>query len=356
MSRSTVVLFLIFAAAASAFSQARMVGKVVEVVDGRTVVIEADGRRLVAAMQYLEVPEPEQQLHKTVRDHLEKLTLGKEADFRPTGLSTDKAFGQLYIASADVAVQMLRDGAAWHIAPEKSGQRADDASSYSYNQEQAKMEKRGVWGVEGLKPPSVFRAERIERERQERTARELAAKNEAYEKAAAATAAKPAVQRNGPWSDVNPYLKNPGPLVHGYNAASKTGYVATSLMGVRELEKEASDRKTAVDISYIYKQEEKARKGTFVISVVSAASDWRFVKENGLTVIVDEKTVWSGKPKRTSAREEGKAVEKLTFEVSKATIEKIVYGGEVFVKIGDYMLYPSQGLQLLLYNMLQVAE
>ena len=44
------------------------------------------------------------------------------------------------------------------------------------------------------------------------------------------------------------------------------------------------------------------------------------------------------------------------FEVNKATLEKIVYGGEVFVKVGDLTFYPTQGFQLLLYNILQVAE
>jgi hypothetical protein len=227
---------------------------------------------------------------------------------------------------------------------------------YSYNQEQAKLEKRGVWGVKGMKPAWEFRAEKIERESQERAAIEQAAAMRVGDKTTPPPAAKRPVRRNGPWSDVNPYLKNPGPLVHGYNAASRTGYVATSLMGVKELENQPADQKTAVNITYVYKQEDKSRKGNFILSVVSAANDWRFIKANGLTVLVDEKTVWSGKPQRTFAREDGKAVEKLTFEVSKTAIEKIAFGGEVFVKIGDYVIYPSQGLQLLLYNMLQVSE
>ena len=100
----------------------------------------------------------------------------------------------------------------------------------------------------------------------------------------------------------------------------------------------------------------KVRKGRFVFTLVSVADEWRFLKANTVSVMVDEKTVFSGKPKRTTAKEDGKAVEKLSYDISKAAIERIVYGGEVTLKIGDYAIFPGQAVQLLLYNMLQVAE
>lgn len=355
-SRRPFVLLIVAAAfAASSFAQSSITGKVVEVIDGKTVVIDADGRRLTAEIQYIEVPEPEQELHTIVREHLAKLTLAKTAEFRARGFSPGRAFGQLYVGSVDVAVQMLRDGAAWHIPAEKTGQAAAESSAYQYHQNQARSEKRGVWGMANMKPAWEFRADKIERARQAQIAAELIS-TRVSETSSESVPVKAAVKRTGGWSDVNPYLKNPGPLVHGYNAATRTGYVGTSLMGVKELEGQPPGQKTAVDITYLYKQEDKARKGTFIVSVLSAADDWRFLKENNLTVIVDEKKYPIGKPKRTTAREDGKLVEKLTYELTRPTIEKLVYGGEVYVQIGTYMLYPTPGLQLLLYNMLLVSE
>lgn len=352
-----LILIFVLTLAAIGYSQSTMSGRVVEVIDGKTVVIEISSGKLTAELQYIEVPEPEQPLHKTVREHLEKLVLGREVVFRAAGLTWGKTIGQLYVNSLDVSLQMLRDGAAWHLNPENNGQNEADSAAYQYHQNQAKAEQRGVWGIKDLKPASQFRAEKKEQARQAEIAAQYASKSagEALYKATSEKKA-PVVRRNGPWGDENPYLKNPGPLVHGYNAISKTGYVGTSLLGIKEHESQPADQKTAVDITYVYKQEEKSRKGMFIVSVVSTANDWRFLKVNNLVVLADGKTYMIGKPKRTAVKEDGKAVEKLTYEVSKSTIEKVANGGEVFVKIGDYMIYPTPTLQLLLYNMLQVAE
>ena len=144
--------------------------------------------------------------------------------------------------------------------------------------------------------------------------------------------------------------------MNGYNAANRTGYVRTSFMDVKEQENPPADQKTAIDITYQYKQNDgKSRTGTFVLTVVSSSSQERFLKANSMTISVDEKNYTVGKPKRTMAKEDGKLVEKLTYELNKTTVEKIVYGGDVFIKISEYTLYPTAGLQLLLYNMLQVA-
>lgn len=351
------ILIVTLVLATLGYSQSTLSGRVIQVLDGKTVVIEISSGKLNAEIQFIEVPEPEQQLHRTVREHLEKLVLNKDVVFRSAGFAPGKTFGQLYVNSADVAIQMLRDGAAWHVNPEKSGQKARDGDAYAYHQTQAKLENRGVWGVKDLKPAWQFRADKRERERQEQIALEQVAANTSDAKFEPASAAKKPARRNGAWSDINPSLKNPGPLMHGYSAATKTGWLSTALMGIKELDNVPSDQKVVCDVTYVYRQEsEKSRKGTFVFTLISIADEWRFLKANSLSVLVDEKSVVVGKPKRTTTKENGKAIEKLSYEVSKMAIEKIVYGGEVVIKIGDYSVYPGQGMQLLLYNMLQAAE
>lgn len=343
---------VVLIAASSVNAQTRFVGNVVEVVNGRTVVIDTDGRKLTAQIEFIEVPEPDQPLHQTVRDHLAKLVLGKTVEFHPHGITPGRTAGQLFVNSVDIALQMLRDGAAWQVPAQVSGQNERESSAYQYHQNQARVEKRGVWGVKDMKPAWEFRAAQWDRGRQERIA------NEGFGDTRTGENAKKAGRRaTGPWSDDNPFLKDPGPLVHGYNAASRTGYVGTSLMGVAENETLPPGHKMAVDITYLYKQEDKkGRSGKFVVTVFSMGDQVQFLQANALKVMVDEKAAFVGKPVRTTGKEDGKTVEKLTYEVNKAAIEKMVYGGSVSIEVGKHLLVPTQGVQLLLYNMLQVSN
>lgn len=294
-----------------------------------------------------------------MRDHLEKLVLGKNVDFHPHGIMFTKTFGQLYAGGVDIAQQMVRDGAAWHIPTGQSGQDLQGSSVYHYNQEQAKGEKRGVWSIANLKPAWELRADKRETARQKQLLSE--------QSPATGGGAQPVVNRPtmpvmkkppGVWGDTNPALKNIGALVNGYNARTKTGYVSTSLMGVTDKEKEDEQTKTAVDVTFIYKENElKGRKGIFVVSVESISTEWRFLKTNNLIVIADEKNIVVGKPKRTTWKDNYLVRERLTYEVPRSTIEKIVNGSNVFIKVGDYMIKPeNQAIYLLLYNMLQISE
>ncbi len=352
--RPIIFILFILLLAGSSFSQRKFSGKAIEAIDGKTVVIEIGSGKLTAVLQYIEVPEREQPLYWTVREHFEKLVLGKHVEFYPQGIQSTQTVGQLYIGGLDIAQQMLRDGAAWHINSGESGQNAQEGAVYQQNQDQARNEKRGVWSVNNLQPAWQFRAEK----RQAAEASKLTAVNGNATRSTFVSSTKPARKPAGMWGDTNPSLKNVGALLNGYNAKTKTGYIGTSLLGVAELEKEKvnDQQKTAVDITYFYKEDDqKGRKGVFVVSVVSISNEWRFLKYNDLVVVVDDKSTVIGKAKRTTVKDGDKVSEKLTYEVSRSSMEKIVNGGDVIIKVGDYMMRPAHGLQLILYNMLQIA-
>lgn len=357
--RPILIIFVIFLLAGSSLSQRKFGGRVIDVVDGKTVVIEMESGRLTAVLQFIEIPEREQPLYWTVRNHLEKLVLGKTVEFNPQGILPAKTFGQLYVGAVDVAEQMLRDGAAWHVGANQSGQNKEEFSAYQFNQEQARAEKRGVWGVDGLKPAWEFRAERKESEKRQEKAFEPAAAEIRRSAVEPGSTKRAAEKKSGYWGDTNPSLKNVGALLHGYNAESKRGYIGTSLLGVAELEKEKdlNGQKTAVDITYFYKEDDrKGRTGVFVVSVISLANEWRFLKGNDLVVVADEKSTLIGKPKRTTFKEGDLVGEKLIYEVSRGAIERFINGADVVIKVGDYSMCPQPGLQLLLYNLLRVSE
>ena len=88
MKNKNAILVLLSVAlfAGSAFGQQTLKGKVVDVIDGRTVVIEISTGKLIGVLEFLEVPEPEQPLSRAVKEHLKELVIGKNVDFRAMGI------------------------------------------------------------------------------------------------------------------------------------------------------------------------------------------------------------------------------------------------------------------------------
>lgn len=346
---SVFIAALIVFGTAAAEAQMTVRGEVVEVVDGKTVMIAMPTGKVKAELQYIDVPEPSQSLYATVKEHLGHLVLGKIVEYRAQTLLKDRTIGRLMLNNVDISLQMLRDGAAWHVPSTESGQDEVEVASYASTEKDAKNEKRGVWSVPGLKSGSELRANKpssIPRPTP------VAFLNEAK-----VEVPKPPVRR-GYWSDKNPALGDVGVLANGYNAEAKSGYVATSFLGVRDVEPDKTgDAKTAIDITYFYKETgQSKRKGVFVVTVVSESSKVRFLSNNDLIIICDDKKTLIGKPKRSGTVSNGINRETLTYQIDRAALDKIVNGSAVVLKVGDYLIKPEAGLQMLLYNMLQIAE
>ncbi len=341
---ATSILFAVDSAAA----QMAVTGEVIEVVDGKTVLIAAPSGRVKAELQYIDVPEPNQPLYEMVKEHLGRLVLGKVVNYRAQTLLKDRAIGRMTLNNVDISLQMLRDGAAWHIAASESGQAQAELASYSSSEKDAKNEKRGVWSVPGLKSGSDLRANK--------PSSMAPTKPVVVEEPRTASLKLPV--RRGYWSDKNPALGDVGVLANGYNAESKNGFVGTSLLGVKETEADkVDDTKTALDITYFYREiAQSKRKGVFVVTIVSESGKVRFLARNDLVIVCDEKKTPIGKPKREASSSNGVNREKLTYQINRDALDKIVNGSEVVLKVGDYLIKPEAGLQMLLYNMLQIAE
>lgn len=327
-------------------AQFRTVGDVVDVIDGKTVVLSVPTGLVTVELQYIDVPESGQPLYTSMKDHLKTLVGGRSVELQTKGFSREKLTGKLVLNGVDVSQQMLRDGAAWHIEFSKSGQSKTEFASYAESETLAKLEKRGLWAVNDLEPAWEYRAKKKALAREADSGPVVAAYN------------RPVAKRKGYWSDENPRLKNPAGMTHGFNAATQTGFLGTSMMGVKEVEKQVTGQKTAVDMTYYYTEDpKKGRTGYFVLTVFSAADESRFLKFNTLTVEVDGKKIVVGKPKKhDSDNSDLKHMERLSYNLDVATIAKIANGGVVVVAIGNYHITPSPGLQMVLYNMLQAAK
>ncbi len=355
MFRLILLTALISMLAQTAFAQQKFAGRVIDIVDGKTVVIEMSTGKITAVLQHIEVPEPEQPLHATVKEHLGKLVLGKTVVFHPRGISPRKTVGRMMLDDVDVSQKMLRDGAAWHEPLARSGQNPAESEYYRANESQAKAEKRGVWSIKDLKPAWEFRADKKEDLRKQEQL--VLAQYSAKAQPAPNPSARPATAKNRMWADTNPAIKNVGALLSGYNAEKKTGYIATPFLEVRNLEGENPLQKTVGSISYFYSEDDKKRRtGTFVIQLESSSTEWRFLKSSHLVVMADGKDIVVGKAKRTARLDGDLFREGLTYKISRSTLDRIANGKEVVLKIDNYLVVPTEGLQMLIYNLLQVSE
>jgi endonuclease YncB( thermonuclease family) len=340
-------LAFILVSAVAAFAQMTSPGEVVEVIDGRTVIVKIPTGKVRVELQYIDVPEVGQPMQTTMRDHLSALILGKTVLFRPVMFIAGRTIGGLMLKDVDVSQQMLRDGAAWHVPQNISGQTKEDFDKYSAVEAAAKQEKRGVWSIAGMQPAWEFRAARLAESRQQNTS--ASSSNRLMPK----SSSRP--KQKGYWGDENPKLGDVGALAHGFNAATRTGYVTTTMLGINEIEKTQSrDQKTAMEIAYWYKEDEtKGRTGSFIVTVVSSAPTARFLTNNDL-YLQTEKPILLGKAKRI-ARTDGVIVEeKLTYQLPRSTIESFV-NATVNLRINNYAIRPSSFAYTTLHRMLQIS-
>lgn len=167
MKRHILAVVFVLVSGLSAFGQSRIAGRVVEILDGRTMVLETNSGRMRVQIAYIETPESEQATYAIVKDHLTKMLAGTVVEFRPIRIGDTNSMGTIDLRGVDVGMQLIRDGAAWHEPLETSGQPRAEAAEYAKVQSLAKSEKRGIWSVAGLKAPWELRAEReAELERQ----------------------------------------------------------------------------------------------------------------------------------------------------------------------------------------------
>jgi endonuclease YncB( thermonuclease family) len=337
------IFVLMLLAAGIVCGQRRMAGQVVELVDGKTVVVAIPNGRITVQLQYIDVPEPGQELNQVVRDHLQFLVVGKPVEYRPLMLAGNRTVGQLFLRGVDVSQQMLRDGAAWLVPTAATGTQAPELESYSVAESQAKADKLGVWSIKGLKPAWEYRFDKNEARRaeEERLAQQYS------------VTAKPgpAIARETR-SAAKPGINNAGGFINNYDAVTRTGKIETPVLPIND--KEGLGRKVACSLAYVYQEEaNNTQKGTFYYYV--AFVDTPRLGDN-LTVMVDGKKVAVAKGKLRKEAVGISTVESLVFEMSRSTVEKIANGGDVGLRLGNEVITPAPGFQMVIYNLLDASK
>jgi endonuclease YncB( thermonuclease family) len=342
------LLFAITAAltllTATAFPQMKVSGRVVDVLDGKTVVIEVptNSNRIVAQLDFIEVPEPGQELHQIVRDHLRKLTMDRDVNFVANILERNRMIGQLYLGSVDLSQQMVRDGAAWFAVPEKARIQRPVTEAFELIEAQAKIEKLGVWSISNLQPAWEYReavraaeeAEWRRRYQKVSNAQRPPEEKKAVE-APKAAATKPST---GIWANISgptekPHLGILG-LYSGYNSAERTGYIYT---GGSYLELAAKTPLEKIEFRTLYGylgDQAAVEKSGYLLGFLTTSKAYQFAVNNTITVVADKRTAASGKAIRMFAPSPDGVNELLLLRVSKGELEKIMNSTDVTIKIG----------------------
>ena len=183
-----LLVFLLLNLSALTFAQ-QFSGNVVDVMDGRTVVIEAaDKTRFAVQLQFVEVPAPDTSFAAIAKEHLKKLAVNKPAVYSLLKIVDKINIGKVLIGGIDLSQQILLDGTAWYALPEMNEQKEEERAVYLKLEQQAKSQKSGLWSLPELKPSWVVKAEDEEkriREMMAENSREAAERQKRREKATA---------------------------------------------------------------------------------------------------------------------------------------------------------------------------
>lgn len=133
-------------------------GRVVEVQDGKTMVIENTGRRVKVALKLAEPPDKEQAFADVARQHLSGLVLGRQVAVEYSGLGADALLlGRVFCDNRDVGLQMIRDGVAWFDHGYESELNETERHVYADSEQAARNEHRGIWQDPAVLSPWEWR-------------------------------------------------------------------------------------------------------------------------------------------------------------------------------------------------------
>ena len=131
----------------------------IRVSDGDTVVVEeATGTRHKIRLLGIDAPESAQAYGPAATEWLRSRALGAPATVHwQVRDRYQRLVGQVFVASEDVGLDLIRAGLAWHYRAYAKGQAADDRSAYAAAERVARAEGLGLWADAELTPPWDWR-------------------------------------------------------------------------------------------------------------------------------------------------------------------------------------------------------
>jgi uncharacterized repeat protein (TIGR01451 family) len=155
---ASVCLLGLFVCFGSVAKAASMYGKVIEVVDGDSIVIESFNRPVKIELMGIDAPELKQNYGDVARQHLLDLVFNKTVTVEYFGLGEDGSIpGKVFLDKMDVAAQMVRDGVAWYDKSNANRLSETERQIYADSEQAARNERRGIWQESKPLAPWEFR-------------------------------------------------------------------------------------------------------------------------------------------------------------------------------------------------------
>lgn len=362
--RPILTVIFIVAAAASVYSQRNFVGRVAEVIDGRTVVLELESGRVTAQIENIEIPAADDPMHAVVTQHLSRLVLEKVVEFRPNGMAFKRTFGQVYIDGVDVAQQLLRDGAVRHAPSVKFGEVSGADEIYRRNEELARTERRGIWAVADERSPAVrsIKFETGTPNPIDKWTVYLKSSSGLDEADAGQTASanirtgRANVLRSGYQGIWTEHATNSNEFSAGYDRTLKEGFTAAAavpaiLIGPR------FDQDSLVRLIYVYKGDpDRIIENTFLIGVRTHSGVSKFDVSNEASFSADGRAFRLGRAKYLSRTDADGIDELLIYELEKAAVEHLAGSRKSGIRIGNYSASFDAGIHEQARDLLSISR
>lgn len=338
--RPVLFALLIFAAAAAVYPQRNFAGRITEVIDGRTVVLDLESGRVTAQLEFIEIPAADDPMHRVVTEHLKRLVLDKVVEFRPNGMAFKRTFGQIYIDGVDVAQQLLRDGAVRHAPSVKLGDLNGTEELYRRTEQLAKDERRGIWAFAEGRSAEV-RSVKFEVGTPNPIDKwTVYLKNSPGEELPDVSANIRTGRGNfirsgyrGIWADD---ARDDGERTAGFDRAIREGFTAAAavsavLIGPR------FDQDALVRLVYVYRGEpNRITESTFLIGVRTLSGVPKFDVTNEMSLSADSRNFQLGRAKYLSRTDADGVDELLIYEMERSALEHLAGAKRSGIRIGNY--------------------
>ena len=134
-------------AAAPSVYAAEIHGTVVNVHDGDTItVLDADRRQHKIRLSGIDAPELKQAYGRASRQHLADQVAGRTVVIEWTKRDKYKRIvGKILLDGRDINITQIEAGLAWHYKKYASEQGPVDRERYAHAEEQARIQRSGLW-------------------------------------------------------------------------------------------------------------------------------------------------------------------------------------------------------------------
>ena len=157
--RAVALAFLAVAGTGPGLLAAELNGRIVAVRDGDTIdVLTSANVRVRVRLAAIDAPEIGQAFGNAARRALSSLAYNQMARVEWSKRDDyDRVVGKLFVHGADVNLQMIERGLAWHYRAYAGEQSAADRKRYAAAEAAARAQKLGLWQDQHPVPPWVFR-------------------------------------------------------------------------------------------------------------------------------------------------------------------------------------------------------